>query len=138
VSAVVARPEMLAVMTAGTHGSTFGGNPLACAVGRAVIALLETGVYQARARELGALMHARLAGLVGRGIDAVRGVGLWAGLDVDPALGTGREVCERLATRGVLAKDTHGSTIRLAPPLVVSDGDLDWALDQVEAVLQAR
>jgi ornithine--oxo-acid transaminase len=72
---------------------------------------------------------------VGKGILAVRGVGLWAGIDVDPSLATGREVCEALMHRGVLAKDTHGSTIRLAPPIVVSKKDLDWGIDQLENVL---
>ncbi len=65
----------------------------------------------------------------------MRGAGLWAGVDIDPAIGTGREVCEALMQRGVLAKDTHGSTIRLAPPIVVEPADLDWAIDQLEAVL---
>ncbi|MEO6116203.1 MAG: aminotransferase class III-fold pyridoxal phosphate-dependent enzyme, partial [Pseudolysinimonas sp.] len=62
-------------------------------------------------------------------------VGLWAGIDIDPALATGREVCEALAERGVLAKDTHGSTIRLAPPIVVEESELDWAVEQLVAVL---
>ena len=68
----------------------------------------------------------------------MRGAGLWAGIDIDPALGTGREVCEALMERGVLAKDTHGSTIRLAPPIVVSEEDLDWAVEQLAAVLEER
>jgi ornithine--oxo-acid transaminase len=138
VSAVVAPRDVLGVLTAGTHGSTFGGNPLACAVGRAVVALLSTGEYQDRSRVLGERMHARLAGFVGRGVVGVRGAGLWAGIDVDPALGTGRDVCVALAERGVLAKDTHGSTIRLAPPLVIAEDDLAFALDQLEAVLTQR
>jgi ornithine--oxo-acid transaminase len=138
VSAVVAPRDVLGVFTAGTHGSTFGGNPLACAVGRAVVALLSTGEYQERSRVLGERMHARLGELVGRGVVAVRGAGLWAGIDVDPSLGTGREVCEALAARGVLAKDTHGSTVRLAPPLVIAEEDLTFALDQLEAVLTER
>jgi ornithine--oxo-acid transaminase len=137
VSAVVAPRDVMGVFTAGTHGSTFGGNPLACAVGRAVVGLLATGEYQERSRVLGERMHARLGGLVGRGVVAVRGAGLWAGIDVDPALGTGRQVCEALAARGVLAKDTHGSTVRLAPPLVIADDDLGFALDQLEAVISA-
>lgn len=135
VSAVVSRPDVLGVLTAGSHGSTFGGNPLACAVGRAVVALLETDEYQARARRLGRHLHERLHGLLGRGVVDVRCVGLWAGVDVDPGLATGREVCERLAARGVLVKDTHGSTIRLAPPLVIAEADLDLALDAFEATL---
>ncbi|MGY1812585.1 ornithine--oxo-acid transaminase [Blastococcus sp. SYSU D00820] len=135
VSAVVSRRDVLGVLTPGSHGSTFGGNPLACAVGSAVVRLLETGEYQARARELGAHLAGRLGALVGSGVTAVRTRGLWAGVDVDPAVGTGREVCERLAARGVLTKDTHGATIRLAPPLVVTAGELDWAVDQLAAVL---
>ena len=138
VSAVVGVREVLAVIQPGQHGSTFGGNPLASAVGRSVVALLEDGHYQARARELGLLMHGRLRGLVGSGLHAVRGVGLWAGIDIDPALGTGRDICAALAERGVLAKDTHGSTIRLAPPLVVDAPDLDWAVDQLREVLRTR
>jgi len=135
VSAVVADRDVLGVLKPGEHGSTFGGNPLACAVGRAVVGLLRTGEYQRRARDLGDLLDTRLRALLGRGVTGVRVAGLWAGVDVDPALGTGREICERLAARGVLAKDTHGSTIRLAPPIVVTAEDLSWAIDQLEAIL---
>jgi ornithine--oxo-acid transaminase len=135
VSAVAARREILGVLRPGEHGSTFGGNPLACAVGRAVIGLLRTGEYQRRARELGALLHARLNGLVGHGLTAVRGRGLWAGIDIDPALLTGRQACEQLALAGVPAKDTHGSTIRLAPPLVVTADEIEWAVDRLASVL---
>jgi ornithine--oxo-acid transaminase len=136
VSAVVGRADVLGVLNPGEHGSTFGGNPLAAAVGTAVVELLATGEFQQRARLLGERMRARLEPLIGHGVDAVRVTGLWAGIDVDPALGTGRAVCEALLARGVLAKDTHGSTIRLAPPLVISEEDLDWGLDQLEAVLR--
>ena len=135
VSAVVGNSDILGVLQPGEHGSTFGGNPLASAVGLAVVELLATGEMQERARMLGERLQARLRLLLGHGIVAVRGAGLWAGIDVDPALATGRRVCELLAERGVLAKDTHGSTIRLAPPIVVSPEDLDWAVDQLEAVL---
>ena len=135
VSAVVGDADMLGVLRPGEHGSTFGGNPLAAAVGRAVVGMLATGEPQERARLLGMRLHAGLERLLGRGVVAVRGAGLWAGIDIDPALGTGREVCELLMERGVLAKDTHGSTIRLAPPIVVDPADLDWAVDQLEAVL---
>jgi ornithine--oxo-acid transaminase len=135
VSAVVGNKDILGVLRPGEHGSTFGGNPLAAAVGLAVVSLLSTGEYQKRAKVLGDRLLARLRGLIGAGIIAVRGEGLWAGIDIDPALGTGRQVCELLMGRGVLAKDTHGSTIRLAPPIVVEAEDLDWAVDQLEAVL---
>jgi ornithine--oxo-acid transaminase len=141
VSAVAADSDVLGVIKPGQHGSTFGGNPLACAVGTAVIELLRTGEFQARARELGEVLHERLRALIGpageggHGVVAVRGRGLWAGVDIDPSIGTGRQVCEGLMRRGVLAKDTHGSTIRFAPPLVVSEKDVNWAVDQLAAVL---
>jgi ornithine--oxo-acid transaminase len=137
VSAVVGRRDVLGVLQPGEHGSTFGGNPLACAVGRAVVRLLADGEPQRRAADLGLHLHRRLRELLGHGVLAVRGVGLWAGVDVDPALLTGREVCEGLLARGVLAKDTHGSTIRLAPPLVVTRAELDLAVDALRDVLLA-
>jgi len=136
VSAVVGNRDILGVLRPGEHGSTFGGNPLAAAVGHAVVDLLATGEMQERAGVLGERLQARLHTLVGRGVVAVRGAGLWVGIDIDPAIGTGRRVCELLMERGVLAKDTHGSTIRLAPPIVVTAEELDWAVDQLEAVLE--
>ena len=135
VSAVVSRADVLGVLRPGEHGSTFGGNPLACAVAIAVVDLLNSGEFQERARELGALLHERLRALIGHGVTAVRGRGLWAGIDIDPALMTGREACERLMAVGVLAKDTHGSTIRLAPPLVVTEDDVNFAVDRLAEVL---
>ncbi|MFJ6868244.1 ornithine--oxo-acid transaminase [Streptomyces termitum] len=136
VSAVVADADVLGVFRPGEHGSTFGGNPLACAVALEVIAMLNTGEYQRRAAELGEHLHRELGLLVGGGaVEAVRGRGLWAGVDVAPSRGTGREVSERLMERGVLVKDTHGSTIRIAPPLVISKEDLDWGLEQLREVL---
>ncbi|MCI4659071.1 ornithine--oxo-acid transaminase [Cryobacterium zhongshanensis] len=135
VSAVVGNRDVLGVLHPGEHGSTFGGNPLAAAVGLAVVRILAEGDYQERARVLGAHLHEALNGLIGHGVVAVRGAGLWAGIDIDPNLASGRAVCEALMVRGVLAKDTHGSTIRLAPPLCVSEADLDWAVAQLAAVL---
>ena len=135
VSAVVGNVDIVGVLGKGEHGSTFGGNPLAAAVGTAVVDMLATGEYQERARMLGARLEVGLTALIGQGILAVRCAGLWAGIDVDPALASGREVCERLLARGLLAKDTHGSTIRLAPPIVVEGEDLDWAVEQLAAVL---
>jgi ornithine--oxo-acid transaminase len=135
VSAIVANRDVLGVLKPGQHGSTFGGNPLACGVGLAVVEMLATGEFQARATELGVTLRERLEALVGHGVVGVRTRGLWAGVDIDPAVGTGREVCEALMARGVLAKDTHGSTIRLAPPLVISEEDLGWGLDQLADVV---
>jgi ornithine--oxo-acid transaminase len=137
VSAVVADADVLGVLRPGQHGSTFGGNPLASAVGRAVVGMLATGEWQERARILGEHLDRRLRALVGNGVTGVRCLGLWAGVDIDPALGTGATVCRALAERGVLAKDTHGSTIRLAPPLVVQPDELDWAVEQLSEVLTA-
>ena len=136
VSAVVADREVLGVLRPGTHGSTFGGNPLACAVGQAVVDLLATGDYQQRATDLGMIMRARLDAMIGHGVLAVRSRGLWAGIDIDPALGTGRDLCEALARHRVLAKDTHGSTLRLAPPIVITRAQLDHGLDQLEEALR--
>ena len=135
VSAVVGNSDILGVIQPGQHGSTFGGNPLAAAVGLAVVRILATGEMQERARVLGERLRADLAELIGHGVVAVRGAGLWAGIDIDPELASGRAVCEALMERGVLAKDTHGSTIRLAPPIVVEAADLDWAVEQLRAVL---
>lgn len=138
VSAVVSSAEVLGVYRPGEHGSTFGGNPLACAVALEVLAMLRSGEYQQRATELGDHLHHELALLTGSGaVTQVRGRGLWAGVDIAPEHGTGRQISERLLERGVLVKDTHGSTIRLAPPLVISKEDLDWGLDQLRAVLSA-
>jgi len=134
VSAVVSSREVLGVFQPGQHGSTFGGNPLACAVGREVIALLATGDYQNRSAKLGAHLHDRLSALPRDLVRQVRGCGLWAGIEFTSL--PGRVACERLAARGVLAKDTHGTAIRLAPPLVISEPDLDWGLDQLEAAIR--
>ena len=130
ISAVAGSREVLGTLKPGEHGSTFGGNPLACAVARAVVALLRTGEYQGRAAELGARLHERLGALVGHGVSDVRGRGLWAGVDIDPALMTGREASVKLMHLGVLAKETHGSTIRLAPPLCVTPEEIDWVVDR--------
>ncbi|MCK2219972.1 ornithine--oxo-acid transaminase [Actinomadura sp. ATCC 31491] len=139
VSAIAANRDVLGVIHPGQHGSTFGGNPLACAVANAVIEILATGEFQARAAKLGEVLHTRLRELVGKGVVEVRGRGLWAGVDVDPDLATGRELSKALMKRGVLAKDTHGSTIRLAPPIVVREDDLVWAIDQLaDAVYEFR
>ena len=134
ISAVVSSAEILGVFRPGQHGSTFGGNPLACAIAREVIAMLATGEYQERSAKLGAHLHNRLGDLPDSEVRQVRGRGLWAGVEFTRL--SGRKACERLAERRVLAKDTHGSTIRLAPPLVITEDELDWAIDQLEAVVR--
>jgi ornithine--oxo-acid transaminase len=134
VSAVVSSAEVLGVFKPGQHGSTFGGNPLGCAIAREVIAMLKTGEFQERSAKLGTHMHDRLNALPAGSVREVRGRGLWAGVEFTVL--AGRDVSEQLMERGVLAKDTHGSTIRLAPPLMISQDDLDWALDQLDAVVR--
>ncbi|MCK6079175.1 ornithine--oxo-acid transaminase [Microbacterium sp. EYE_5] len=134
-SAVVGDRDVLGVIHPGEHGSTFGGNPLAAAVGAAVVDLLATGDLQRRALALGEHLRAQLEPLIGSGVTSIRVAGLWAGVDIDPAAGTGREVAERLLARGVLVKDTHGQTIRMAPPLVIRATEIDWAVEQLKLVL---
>ncbi|GAA1519490.1 ornithine--oxo-acid transaminase [Kribbella lupini] len=136
-SAVVTDRAIMDVITPGTHGSTFGGNPLAAAVGRAVVKLLEPGDLQLHARNLETGLRERLEPLGAHGLAGLRVHGLWAGLDLDPALGTGRDLCERLAEYGVLAKDTHGSTIRLSPPLTITSSTLDWLTERFTLALKS-
>ncbi|MFF0818490.1 ornithine--oxo-acid transaminase [Rhodococcus sp. NPDC003318] len=131
VSAVVADWPVMGVIGPGQHGSTFGGNPLACAVATEVVRMLETGEFQSRSRELGEHMHSLLATLPADVVTQVRGRGLWAGVELAPGGPSARTVCERLLARRVLAKDAHEGTIRLAPPLVVERDEIDWAVEQL-------
>ncbi|MGC4747939.1 ornithine--oxo-acid transaminase [Micromonospora sp. DT201] len=133
VSAVVSRRDVLGVFRPGEHGSTFGGNPLACAVGTAVVRRLKTGEPQRRAAELGTVFADVLSDLPAAEVAEVRTIGLWAGLDL--ATRDGRAVCEDLLRRGVLANAAHGRTIRLSPPLVISEEDLRWGVEQLAAIL---
>jgi ornithine--oxo-acid transaminase len=135
VSAVVANRDILGVLHPGEHGSTFGGNPLAAAIGTTVVEMLQRGEFQYRSTELGERLHGRLRALIGQGVVAVRGTGLWAGVDIDPVLGTGKQISMKLAERGVLVKDTQGSTLRFAPPLVITGEEIDWAIGQLADVL---
>ena len=138
VSAVVSRSDVLGVFRPGEHGSTFGGNPIACAVGLEVVRLLETGEYQRRSKELGAWFLGRLREEAPTSVRELRGRGLWFGIDLVPEAAPARAVCERLLELGILAKDTHETTVRLAPPLVVSRGDLEWALERIVNALAER
>ncbi|MET7718217.1 ornithine--oxo-acid transaminase [Streptomyces sp. NPDC005407] len=131
-SAVIGRADVLGVITPGDHGSTFGGNPLACAVGRAAVRLLATGEFQARSRELGAHLHSRLAEL--DGVTEVRGRGLWAGVQLAEERVAGRRVTEELAGRGLLCKEAKGH-LRIAPPLVVTHEEIDLGVDIIADVL---
>ena len=137
VSAVVGRSDVLGVLKPGQHGSTFGGYPVACAVGRAVVKLLATGEFQQRSTELGHHLHERLHELSGLGVAEVRGRGLWAGVDIDPTAKTGREVSMALRDQGVLCKETHERTLRIAPPLVITREEIDHAIDALADALKA-
>ncbi len=138
VSAVVGSREVLGVLRPGEHGSTFGGNPLAAAVGAEVVAMLDEGTFQQRALAGESVLRGLLDDLVGHGVVSHRVAGLWAGIDIDPAIGTGKEIAKAMAARGVLVKDTHGSTIRFAPPLVVTDDEVATAIGALAAVLRDR
>jgi ornithine--oxo-acid transaminase len=125
----------MSVFHPGDHGSTFGGNPLAAAVGQAALAVIVDEGLCERAAELGPRFMAGLKGIDSPHILEVRGKGLLIGVEIKKSSGRARPFCERLKDRGVLCKETHDQVIRFAPPLVVSSDDLDWALEQVRAVL---
>ena len=132
VSAVLASREVLGVFRPGDHGSTFGGNPLACAVARAALRVIVEEKLSERSANLGDYALERLRQMESSKLVEVRGKGLWIGIELNvPA----RPYCEALQERGVLCKETHNTVIRLAPPLVIEEADLDWGLQQVEAVL---
>lgn len=132
VSAVLSSREILGVFSPGDHGSTFGGNPLACAVARAAIRVIVDEDLAARSAELGEYALARLQAIDSAHVATVRGKGLWIAIELNSLA---RPFCEALKERGVLCKETHDTVIRLAPPLMISREDLDWGLDQIEAVL---
>jgi ornithine--oxo-acid transaminase len=135
-SAVVADEAVLGVFKPGEHGSTFGGNPIACAIGRKVVAMLRTGEYQAVSQELGDYLLKSLREADLPTVEEVRGRGLWAGIQLAPDARPARKVAEKLLEHGILAKDTHESTIRLAPPLVITREDIDWALERIVPALE--
>jgi len=134
-SAVVSNREILGVFEPGNHGSTFGGNPLACAVGRAVLDILKTDKYQKNARELGEYLFDRLRAIKTDKVKEIRGRGLWVGIEFHPEAGVARKYCEALIQEGMLCKDTHEQTMRLAPPLCITKDELDWALERLDKVL---
>ena len=135
VSAFIGTRELMAVFTPGSHGSTFGGNALAAAVGLEALKIIEEEGLVERSRVLGAHMMERLKAINSPVLKAVRGRGLWVGAELDPARATAREACERLLEKGVLSKETHESVVRLAPPLIIPREELDLALDRFAEVL---
>jgi ornithine--oxo-acid transaminase len=137
VSALLADDEVMDVFDPGSHGSTYGGNPLACAVGEASLDVLIEERLAERAAELGTHLMQRLRAFSSPHIKEVRGVGLWAGIELHESAGGARRFTEALKGEGYLCKETHVDTIRLAPPLVITREELDQALDAVERVLRA-
>jgi ornithine--oxo-acid transaminase len=135
VSMFLAKREVMDVFTPGDHGSTFGGNPLAAAVGLEALNILIEDKLAEKSREMGDYLLGKLRELDSPLISDVRGRGLFAGIEIDPALGTARDVCEALMERGLLSKETHETVVRLAPPLVIKREEIDWAVDQIREVL---
>lgn len=135
VSAFLANDAVMEVFTPGIHGSTYGGNPLACAVASAALDVLVDEKLVEKTAELGKHFEARLKGLKTDKVKEIRCIGLWAGVELKPEAGGARKYCYALKDRGMLCKDTHENTIRLAPPLVITKEQIDWAVDQLEAVL---
>jgi len=135
VSAVLSSREVLGVFRPGDHGSTFGGNPLACAIARAALRVIVDEKLSERSAELGDYAMAYLKKIRSPHIVEIRGKGLWIGIELNRAA---RPFCEELKQRGVLCKETHASVIRLAPPLIIDKADLDFGLDQVRAVLEEK
>jgi len=134
VSAVLSSREVLGLLHPGDHGSTFGGNPLACAVARASLRVIVEEDLAGRSAKLGAIMFDRLRQINSPHIRQIRGRGLWAAIELD---GPARPVCEALMREGILAKETHDNVIRLAPPLIIEEQDLLWALDRIQTVLES-
>jgi ornithine--oxo-acid transaminase len=137
-SAIAGDDDVLGVFAPGTHGSTFGGNPLACAVGRAVLDLLASGEPQANAARVGTKLRVALDAAAPAALSAIRSRGLWFGLDLHDRSGSARAACERLLAAGVLAKDTQRQTVRLAPPLTITDAESDWLLERLLDTLAAH
>jgi ornithine--oxo-acid transaminase len=137
VSAILSNAEVLGVFMPGDHGSTFGGNPLACAVARAAVkALLDEGMIE-NSREMGAYFLGELRKVQAPHIKDIRGRGLFIGVELDPQAGGARPYCQRLAQAGVLCKETHEHVIRFAPPLIITREEVDWALERIVPVLSS-
>ncbi|HEX3364698.1 ornithine--oxo-acid transaminase [Phenylobacterium sp.] len=137
VSAVLSNSEVMSVLHPGEHGSTFGGNPLACAVARAALKVLVEEDMIGNAARVGDHLHASLASIRADSVKEVRGRGLMLAVELHPDAGGARRVCEALQARGLLAKETHAHTIRIAPPLILTEDQADWIAEQFEAVLTA-
>jgi ornithine--oxo-acid transaminase len=138
VSAMLSDDEVMDVFTAGTHGSTYGGNPVAAVVAQAALQVIEDEGLIERSAELGAYALERLRAIGDPMVEEIRGKGLWIGIQLRPEAGGARRYCEALRKEGLLCKETHEHTIRLAPPLVIRRSELEWALERIEGVLAAH
>ncbi len=136
VSAVVSSRDILGVFQPGDHGSTFGGNPLACAVAREALKVIVEEKLAERSAELGHYFMQRLRTLQSKHVKEIRGRGLFIGVELHPEAGGARRFCEALKDEGLLCKETHEHVIRFAPPLVIGKEDIDWAFDKIKAVLE--
>ncbi len=134
VSAFVATRELMQVFDPGSHGSTFGGNPLAARIGLEALNVIEEEGLVERSAELGRYLFDALKGMRSNIVTDVRGRGLWVGVEVDPDVVSARSVCDALAAEGVLSKDTHGTVLRFAPPLTISREEIDWGMERIERV----
>jgi len=136
VSGALASKELMSVFTPGNHGSTFGGNPLACAVGKAAVEVVVNEKLPENSDKMGEYLRGELVKLGSRHVAEIRGRGLFIGVDIRPESGPARGFCEKLMALGILAKETHGTVIRFAPPLIISKADIDWALERIAQVLK--
>lgn len=136
VSAFLSKKEVMKLFKPGSHGSTFGGNPLAAAVGLEALNVMEEERLAERSKELGAYFLEQLEKIDSPLVSAIRGKGLWIGLDINPKKASARHICEKLMERGILAKETHEITVRFAPPLTITRKELDWALGHIRDVLK--
>lgn len=136
VSAVVGKKEVMSLFQPGCHGSTFGGNPLATTVALEAMKVMEEEGLVSNSEILGKYMIDQMRGLNSPLIRAVRGMGLWVGVDFDPAKVSGRKICEKLMERGILSKETHQTVVRFAPPLTITRADIDWCMTQFREVLR--
>jgi ornithine--oxo-acid transaminase len=136
VSGALASKELMSVFTPGNHGSTFGGNPLACAVGKAAVEVIIEERLSENSYKMGEYLRGEMARMNSPHVAEIRGKGLLIGVDIRPESGPARGFCEKLMGLGVLAKETHGTVIRFAPPLIITKSDIDWALERIAQVLK--
>lgn len=136
VSAFLARADVMDVFEPGSHGSTFGGNPIGCAIGLEVLAVMRDEKLSQKSAKLGAYLLQKLQAIKSPIISDVRGAGLWVGVDINPKFHRARTVCEHLKKRGLLCKETHETVVRFAPPLTVRKREIDWAVKQFAAVIK--